>query len=103
MMEATAIKMRCVACGHENRSADNACAACGSTLNLRICPACEAINSQSAEKCHACGGAFAEAPATGVEETVRAAPGEMPGRTGRMPMLFEHAPARPAYRMAKMA
>jgi hypothetical protein len=104
MMEATATKMKCVACGHENQATDNACAACGSTLNLRVCPACEAINNQSAQKCHACGAAFAEGPATVIEETVRAAPGEIPGRIGRMPMLFEQMAApRPAYRMARMA
>ena len=103
-MEATATKMKCVACGHENQATDNACAACGSTLNLRVCPACEAINNQSAQKCHACGAAFAEGPATVIEETVRAAPGEIPGRIGRMPMLFEQMAApRPAYRMARMA
>jgi len=103
-MEATAIKLKCVACGHENQPTENACAACGSTLNLRVCTACEAINSQSARTCHACGAAFAEGPATVVEETVRAAPGELSGRIGRMPMLFEQAAApRPAYRMAKMA
>jgi hypothetical protein len=103
MMEATTTKMKCVACGHENQASDNACAACGSTLNLRVCPACEAINNQSAQKCHACGAALAEGPATVVEETVRAAPGDMPGRIGRMPMLFEQTPSRPAYRMAKTA
>ena len=103
-MEATVVKMKCVACGHENQATDNACAACGSTLNLRICTACEAINSQSAQSCHACGAAFAEGPATVIEETVRAAPGEMAGRTGRMPMLFEQVAApRPAYRVARMA
>src|SRR3954462_3112219 len=53
-MEA-ALKRSCLACGHENQATDKVCAACGSTLNLRLCTACEAINSEAAETCHACG------------------------------------------------
>lgn len=46
---------KCLACGHDNSTEDNACAACGSSLELQLCPACEAINSSHAVQCHACG------------------------------------------------
>lgn len=46
---------KCLACGHDNSTEDNACAACGSSLELQLCLACEAINSSHAVQCHACG------------------------------------------------
>lgn len=48
----------CVACLHENRHGDPACEACGTSLFLILCPACEAANGTDALQCHSCGAAF---------------------------------------------
>ena len=57
--------LKCLACGHDNKVGDESCVSCSSSLNLRLCSACEAINATSAERCHSCGalfGAAAEPP-----------------------------------------
>jgi hypothetical protein len=48
----------CVACLHENRHGDPACEACGTSLFLILCPACEAANGTDALQCHSCGAAL---------------------------------------------
>src|SRR5690348_11083411 len=55
--ESTAQK--CLACGYTNQGAEELCAACGSSLRLKLCAGCEAINGSGAERCHACGAGFA--------------------------------------------
>jgi len=57
--------LKCLACGHDNKVGDESCVSCSSSLNLRLCSACEAINATNAERCHSCGalfGAAAEPP-----------------------------------------
>jgi hypothetical protein len=57
--------LKCLACGHDNKVGDESCASCSSSLNLRLCSGCEAINATNAERCHSCGalfGAAAEPP-----------------------------------------
>ena len=52
--------LKCLACGYGNKAGDEACAACSSSLNLKLCGACEAVNAARAEKCHGCGAPLAE-------------------------------------------
>lgn len=54
---------KCIACGHSNTAGESSCQACGSSLDLKLCSSCEAINAIKAEHCHACGAKFA--PPTG--------------------------------------
>jgi hypothetical protein len=55
--EATSAK--CLACGYGNKAGEVSCSACGSSLDLKLCSACEAINASRAPRCHACGVEFA--------------------------------------------
>jgi hypothetical protein len=69
--------LKCLACGLDNKVGDESCSSCSSSLNLRLCSACEAINAHDAQRCHSCGAQFsAEAPAaaTVVEEIAQEAP-----------------------------
>lgn len=50
---------KCLACGYGNNPGEVSCAACGSSLDLKLCSACEAINASRAARCHACGVEFA--------------------------------------------
>lgn len=50
--------LKCLACGHDNKVGDESCLSCSSSLNLKLCSACEAINANRAERCHSCGSAF---------------------------------------------
>jgi hypothetical protein len=50
--------LKCLACGHDNKVGDESCLSCSSSLNLKLCGACEAINANRAERCHSCGAAF---------------------------------------------
>ena len=55
--------LKCLACQHENKVEDKFCEACGSSLDLRFCPACEAVNGRGATHCHSCSTALpADAP-----------------------------------------
>ena len=47
--------LHCLACEHENAPGENFCQKCGSTLNLKLCKQCEAINEINAQACHQCG------------------------------------------------
>ena len=62
--------LKCLACGHDNKVGDESCVSCSSSLNLRLCSACEAINATNAERCHSCGAVFGAAsePAPAPEE-----------------------------------
>ena len=53
--------LKCLACGHDNKVGDELCVSCSSSLNLRLCSACEAINATNAERCHSCGAVFGAA------------------------------------------
>jgi len=59
---------KCLACSYTNQGAEELCAACGSSLRLKLCAGCEAINGSGAERCHACGAGFAS-PGAGRELT----------------------------------
>ena len=54
--------LKCLACGHDNNVGDEWCASCSSSLNLRLCSACEAINANDAERCHSCNAEFRMEP-----------------------------------------
>src|SRR5882762_10746828 len=58
--------VHCLSCEHDNHAGAKFCAACGSTLNLKLCKQCEAINEGGAQRCHNCATQFpaqAAAPA----------------------------------------
>jgi hypothetical protein len=46
--------LECLACGHENKPGDKFCAQCASSLDLRLCSVCEAMNANS-DACYKCG------------------------------------------------
>ena len=78
---AAAAVTKCLACGFGNKPGDLACAACGSSLHLKLCASCEAINASRAEQCHACGAAFAK-------------PQEKKALAGLSPAVAKPAPRR---------
>jgi hypothetical protein len=41
---------------------DESCASCSSSLNLKLCSVCEAINAHSAKRCHSCKAEFGSEP-----------------------------------------
>ena len=47
--------LHCLACEHENPWGENFCQKCGSTLNLKLCKQCEAINAITAQACNQSG------------------------------------------------
>ncbi len=86
----------CVACLHENRHGDPACEACGTSLFLILCPACEAANGTDALQCHSCGAAL------GVEADDKPAVAPPASRTSpdeRTQASEEPETARPVGRM----
>lgn len=50
--------LKCLACGQENKVGEESCTACSSSLNLKLCSSCEAVNGHTAERCHNCGAGF---------------------------------------------
>jgi len=52
------LAVHCLSCEHDNPAGAKFCAACGSTLNLKLCKQCEAINEGGAQRCHNCGTQF---------------------------------------------
>src|SRR5688572_21576419 len=70
--------LKCLACQHENKVEDKFCEACGSSLDLRFCPACEAVNGRGATRCHSCSAAL---PADAAEETAAPEEAAAPGET----------------------
>jgi hypothetical protein len=56
--DTTMATLKCLACGHDNNVGDEWCSSCSSSLNLRLCSACEAINASDAERCHSCNAEF---------------------------------------------
>src|SRR5688572_22596088 len=55
--------LKCLACGQDNKAGEAWCQSCSSSLNLRLCSACEAVNGCNAERCHNCGAGFQQDPA----------------------------------------
>ena len=53
-----AATVKCLACGHDNKVGEAYCAQCSSSLNLKLCRACEAVNADTAARCHSCGAQF---------------------------------------------
>ena len=68
--------LKCLACGQDNKIGDESCTSCSSSLNLRLCSVCEAINANSAEGCHSCGAQFSPEGevASSVEQVAQEAP-----------------------------
>jgi hypothetical protein len=54
--------LKCLACGYDNNVGDESCKSCSSSLNLRLCSVCEAINAHSAQHCHSCKVEFGAEP-----------------------------------------
>ena len=82
--------LKCLACGHDNKVGDEACSSCSSSLNLKLCSACEAINAHSAERCHGCDADFrAEAEAAALE----AEPPPRGGEPHEAPFVYKTLPA----------
>jgi hypothetical protein len=48
----------CRFCDHPNPQASQYCNACGSPLNLKPCPQCQAVNNADAATCYQCNAAF---------------------------------------------
>jgi|SRR4051812_11457037 hypothetical protein len=69
--------LKCLACGHDNNVGDEWCSSCSSSLNLRLCSACEAINASDAERCHSCNAEFRIEPQA-VTFDMEAAPSRAP-------------------------
>lgn len=55
--------MQCLTCEHPNSASAKFCEQCGSALNLRLCPKCEAVNDSKAARCHGCDAPLAPARA----------------------------------------
>lgn len=55
--------VHCLTCEHANSAAAKFCESCGSSLNLRLCGKCEAVNDRNAARCHSCAAPLA-APRT---------------------------------------
>jgi double zinc ribbon protein len=68
--------VHCLSCEHDNHAGAKFCAACGSTLNLKLCKQCEAINEGGAQCCHNCGTQF---PAQSGAPAQSAAPAQSTG------------------------
>src|SRR5262245_60285456 len=54
------VAKECFACGHQNKPGAWSCAACSTSLNLKLCAACEAVNALAAASCHDCGASLVE-------------------------------------------
>src|SRR5688572_16413000 len=50
--------LKCLACGQDNKAGEEWCRSCSSSLNLRLCTGCEAVNGATADRCHNCGAGF---------------------------------------------
>ena len=71
--------LHCLSCERENPHDANFCQACGSTLNLKLCKQCEAINAIRAQACYQCGTRFALPQGVAVKQS--SAPWRRPART----------------------
>ena len=70
-------RVHCRFCSHPNPSGSRFCNECGSPLNLRPCPQCEAVNDDRERKCHLCGADFPRAvddQGLGVDQEILPAP-----------------------------
>lgn len=87
-------EVKCIACHKLNAAGDRFCAACGSSLDLKLCASCEAINNPVADHCHSCGKPLpaAEAPVTPVFE-VSEAPFYPPQRRERQRQVYDARPS----------
>ena len=72
----------CLACGHQNKPGAMSCAACSTSLNLKLCTACEAANALIAENCYECGAPLMQ----------RGPVNEVPTPVAAAERLFEDAP-----------
>ena len=54
--------LECLACGYENKAADKFCAQCASSLDLKLCRVCEAVNANGDASCYKCGAELLAAP-----------------------------------------
>lgn len=73
--------LKCLACNHDNSAGDKFCGACGSSLDLRLCPGCEAVNRRGDTSCHSCGATLAdEAIVPQRAQATAGAPGKRLGR-----------------------
>ena len=54
--------LECLACGHGNKPGDKFCAECASSLDLKLCGICEAMNANGDARCYKCGAALWSEP-----------------------------------------
>ena len=71
------LALQCTFCDHANPEDARFCNACGSCLQIKICPRCEAVNGQSMNTCYQCGGEF-PAPVTTLEAAADATFEQLP-------------------------
>ena len=104
----TMATLKCLACGHDNSVGDQSCSSCSSSLNLRLCSVCEAINANSAERCHSCKAEFRAEPEIVTPLKADAPPGgglaqEAPPVAKYLPAAWRIAAARGRKRRTKVA
>jgi double zinc ribbon protein len=70
-LSSSMLAVHCLSCEHDNQAGAKFCAACGSTLNLKLCKQCEAINDGAAQHCHNCGAQFPAQSAASAQSPVK--------------------------------
>jgi hypothetical protein len=73
----------CRFCAHANPAGARFCNDCGSPLDFKPCPNCEAVNDARSDRCHQCGLALAPqtvASASALTPPIASAPDAMAGR-----------------------
>ena len=94
--------LKCLACGHDNKVGDESCTSCSSSLNLKLCSACEAINANSAERCHSCGAQFvAQAEVAAPPEVQVLSADEAVPRAKSLPAAWVRAAERITWRSTR--
>jgi ribosomal protein L40E len=86
--------LECLACRHDNKVGDKFCEACGSSLDLKLCPGCEAMNGRTATHCRSCAAELpadsaTEAPAPQMPEPPEAPAADQPFRAPQRLRVIE--------------
>ena len=84
--------LTCPDCQHEVPAAAKFCSECGSQLNLKLCPHCEAVNERHWQSCHACGEDLLAQPSA---EPLPSAPSFAPVQASSSEASFSPPPAAP--------
>src|SRR5690348_9423062 len=81
----------CAFCDHRNPHDARFCNDCASPLHLKPCKACDAVNADTAMRCHQCGAAYAPPASDGDGPSTSTGAGGTPGP----PSPAEPASAQP--------